>query len=125
VTSDDKPNDTRSARRVKVDAFVKVGGPDHEFVFRTRDLSKSGLFLFTRVAHVYPLRVGSKLNLELYDYDKFVTCRVVVARIVEPGSAESDDYPTGFGVRITEISDEDMANLVSMIQRAEDTGGLY
>ena len=125
MTSDDKPNDTRSARRVKVDAFVKVGGPDHEFVFRTRDLSKSGLFLFTRVAHVYPLRVGSKLNLELYDYDKFVTCRVVVARIVEPGSAESDDYPTGFGVRITEISDEDMANLVSMIQRAEDTGGLY
>jgi len=34
---------------------VKVrGAGNKEFVFRTRDLSESGLFLYTRVGHAYP-----------------------------------------------------------------------
>src|SRR5204863_5543951 len=105
----------RAEERVSVEAFVKVSGKvsggDSEFVFRTRDLSPSGLFLYTRVGHIYPFKVGSTLQLELYDYDVFVTAKVVVVRIVEPGSAEADRYPTGFGVRIVECSDESRAHL--------------
>jgi len=117
--------ENRGAERVKIDAFVKVSGAEREFVFRTRDLSKNGVFLYTKVAHLYPFKVGSTLTLELYDYDKYVTCKVVVARVVEPGSAESDHYPTGFGVQIVEIRDEDRAHLTSMMSRAQTGKDLY
>jgi hypothetical protein len=115
----------RDARRVAVDAFVKVAGRDREYVFRTRDLSKNGLFLYTRVGHVYPFKVGSTLALELYDYDRFVTCKVVVVRVVESGSAEADKYPVGFGVRIIEINDAERSALAAMLDRVEKEGAAY
>ena len=116
----------RDAERVNVEAFVKISGAgDQEFVFRTRDLSQTGLFLYTRVSHIYPFKVGSTLQLELYDYDEFVTCKVVVVRVVEPGSAESDRYPTGFGVRIIDANAQSRAHLDKMIARIKETGALY
>lgn len=110
----------REDERVKVDAFVKVSGRgDREYVFRTRDLSAKGLFLYTRVTHIYPIQVGSKLTLEVYDYDQAIACSVVVARVVEPSSDESEDFPTGFGVRIADISDDDASRLQGLIQRLQ------
>lgn len=108
----------RSAERVRVDAFVKVQGADgQELVFRTRDLSEHGLFLYTKVARSYPFKVGSTLALDLYDYDEQVTCTVVVARIVEPGSVESETFPTGFGVRIVDCDAAARTRLAGMIDR--------
>ena len=118
----DRGADTREAKRVKIDAFVKVSGADREFVFRTRDLSRNGLFLYTKVAHIYPFKVGSTLNLELYDYDQFIICKVVVVRVVEPASAEADRYPTGFGVRIVTMDDAERARLTTLIERISETG---
>ena len=112
----------RQDERVKVDAFVKISGAEREFVFRTRDLSKNGLFLYTRVSHIYPFKVGSTLTLELYDYDRFLKCKVVVVRVVEAGSAEADRYPTGFGVRIIKMDDTDRAILGQIIDRIQSTG---
>ena len=107
--------------RVKVDAFVKVSGRgDREYVFRSRDLSSTGLFLYTKVTHIYPIQVGSELTLEVYDYDQAIVCTVVVARVVEPSSDESEDFPTGFGVRISNISDEDAARMQSLISRLQE-----
>lgn len=115
----------RSAERVRVDAFVKVHGADgQELVFRTRDLSAQGLFLFTKVARVYPFKVGSTLQLELYDYDDFVRCKVVVVRIVDQNTSESADYPTGFGVRIVELEDASRDKLFAMIERIK-AGSVY
>ena len=74
---------------MRVDAFVKVHGVDgQELVFRTRDLSAHGLFLYTRVARAYPFKVGSTLALELYDYDQTVSVKVVVVRIVDCAEAD-------------------------------------
>lgn len=116
----------RSAERVRVDAFVKISGEGgQDLVFRTRDLSEHGLFLYTKVARAYPFKVGSTLQLELYDHDDQVTCKCVVARVVEPGSAESAAFPTGFGVRIVECSDEARATLAQMIARIKAQGGIY
>jgi hypothetical protein len=115
----------RSAERVRVDAFVKVHGADgQELVFRTRDLSEHGLFLYTRVARVYPFKVGSALQLELYDYDQAVIVKVVVVRVVEPNSVESASYPTGFGVRIVEITEPARRTLAAMIERIK-SGEVY
>lgn len=115
----------RSAERVQVDAFVKVSGADgQELVFRTRDLSEHGLFLYTRVARAYPIKVGSTLQLELYDFDQHVVCKVVVVRVVESGSAESDKFPTGFGVKIVEGDEATRASLRSMISRIK-SGEVY
>ncbi len=111
----------REATRIKVDAFVKVsGGNDREYVFRTRDLSDGGLFLYTKVTHIYPIRIGSRLTLELYDYDDYISCTVAVVRVVEPGSEESNDYPTGFGVKISEIDEINRGRLNSMLNRLGD-----
>ena len=124
-----EPPQKRDAERVKVEAFVKVsGGGDagaQEYVFRTRDLSATGLFLFTRVSHIYPFKLGSTLQLELYDYDEFVTCKVVVVRVVEPGSAEADRYPTGFGVRIIECDEQSKRHLETMMARIKEHGAPY
>jgi hypothetical protein len=92
----------RRAERVSVDAFVKVRSDGHELVFRTRDVSEHGVFLYTKVTRAYPFRVGSTLGLELFGYDQTVRCTAVVVRIVEPGSAEAEHFATGFGVRIVE-----------------------
>jgi hypothetical protein len=115
----------RSDPRVAVDAFVKIAGQDREYVFRTRDLSKSGLFLYTKVGHVYPFRVGSTLQLELYDYDKSVACKVVVVRVVQSGSPEADKYPVGFGVRLVDIDDTNRAVLQLMLDRVRKEGAAY
>jgi hypothetical protein len=114
----------RAAERVRVDAFVKVHGDGQELVFRTRDLSIGGLFLYTRVARAYPFKVGSTLELELYDYDGCVACKVVVVRVVEPNGPESSTFPTGFGVRIVELDDESRASLARMIDRIK-SGEVY
>ena len=120
--SGEEVDNKRRDERVKVDAFVKISGADREFVFRTRDLSKNGLFLYTKVSHIYPFKVGSTLTLELYDYDRFLKCKVVVVRVVQPGSAESDRYPTGFGVRIINMDDTDRGILGQIIDRIQTTG---
>ncbi|MFT3693378.1 MAG: PilZ domain-containing protein [Kofleriaceae bacterium] len=115
----------RSAERVRVDAFVKVHGADgQELVFRTRDLSEHGLFLYTKVARVYPFKIGSSLAIELYGYDEAVTCVGVVVRVVEPGSAESANFPTGFGVRITDANPEARGRLNRLIDRIK-AGEVY
>jgi len=115
----------RAAERFRVDAFVKVHGADgQELVFRTRDLSNQGLFLYTKVARVYPFKVGSTLELELYDFDQQVTCKVVVVRVVDPGSPESATFPTGFGVRIVECDEASRRALSGMIERIK-SGEVY
>jgi len=115
----------RGAERVRVDAFVKVQGTNgQELVFRTRDVSEQGLFLYTRVARAYPFKIGSTLAIELYDYDDHAAFTVVVVRVVEPGTTESATFPTGFGVRILEIADDARTSLAAMIQRIK-SGDVY
>jgi hypothetical protein len=116
---------SRDGERVQVDAFVKAASGGHELVFRTRDLSRSGLFLYTRVAHSYPFRPGSRLQIELFDYDQAITLQVVVARIVEPGSPEAESFPTGFGVRIVDLDEPTQRRLETLIDRIRAGGVPY
>jgi hypothetical protein len=117
---------TRSAERVQVEAFVIVRGErGEELVFRTRDLSEHGLFLYTKVARSYPFKVGSTLQAEIYDFDDSFTIKVVVARIVEDGTPESQSYPTGFGVRIVELDDATRQKLVDLIARVRAGAAPY
>ncbi|HXU73829.1 MAG TPA: PilZ domain-containing protein [Polyangia bacterium] len=111
----------RAYPRVAIDAFVRVLGPDpegREYVFRTRDLSPGGLFLYTRVGHLYPFRVGAALSIELYDFDRAVDFKAVVVRVVEPGSPEAERFPMGFGVKVIEIDDGNRARLEELLKRA-------
>ena len=72
------------------------------------------------MTHIYPIKVGSKLSLELYDYDHSISCSVVVARVVEAESEESEDYPTGFGVKIVDIDDGNKELLATMLGRLSE-----
>ncbi|MBE7453633.1 MAG: PilZ domain-containing protein [Kofleriaceae bacterium] len=119
------PETPRDGERVQVDAFVRAASGGHELVFRTRDLSRSGLFLYTKVAHSYPFRPGSRLHIELFDYDQSIALDVVVARVVEPGSPEADSFPTGFGVRILDTDAPTQARLEALIERIRAGGGPY
>jgi hypothetical protein len=117
----DRPKGDRQFPRVAIDAFVRVLGSDEEgreYVFRTRDLSQGGLFLYTRVGHLYPFHVGAALRVELYDFDHAVDFRAVVVRVVEPGSPEAERFPMGFGVRIVEIDDANRQRLDQLLVRA-------
>ena len=108
----------REQPRVSIDAFVKIASEDREYVFRTRDVSMTGFFLFTRVGHIYPFKIGATLRVELYDYDQFVECKAVIVRVVREGSPESEKYPLGFGLRIVDISAEAKTRLDGMLKRA-------
>src|SRR5262245_55152200 len=111
----------RQFPRVVVDAFVRVlgtEGGEREYVFRTRDLSLGGLFLYTRVGHLYPFKVGSALSIELYDFDRAVDFKAVVVRVVEPGSPEAERFPMGFGIKIVELDDKNQARLNELLKRA-------
>jgi len=120
-----KSENQRAAPRVQVEAFVKVDHESEEWVLRTRDLSETGLFLYTKVAHVYPFGVGASLQIELYDYNTFVSCRVVIARVVKTDSEEAGQYPVGFGVRIVDISSENRERLKDILSRVEQGENLY
>ncbi|MCG8418034.1 MAG: PilZ domain-containing protein [Proteobacteria bacterium] len=104
----------RAAKQLRVDAIVEVLGTGREFVFRTRDISCKGLFLYTQVAKSYPFGVGSELTLELYDRKDTASCRAVVVRVVQPSSPEAKNYPTGFGLRVTRIDEGNQRALKSM-----------
>ncbi len=120
-----RPGPDRQHPRVTVDAFVRVLGGEREFVFRTRDLSQGGLFLFTRVGHLYPFEEGTALNIELYDYDQAVDFRAVVVRIVKDGSIEGERFPAGFGIKIVEIDEANRKRLDAVIARAQRGEPLY
>jgi c-di-GMP-binding flagellar brake protein YcgR len=111
-------HERRDHPRVSIDAFVKISADDREYVFRTRDVSATGFFLYTRVGHIYPFKVGATMTIELYDYDQFVTCRGVVVRVVRDGTNEAERYPLGFGIRIVEIGPGDKERLDAMLARA-------
>lgn len=115
----------RDGERVALDAFVKAAAGDTELVFRVRDLSRSGLFLYTRVARSYPFRPGTTLAIELFDFDQTLTLKVVVARVVEPGSPEADVSPTGFGVRIVDADPATRTRLEALIERVKASGATY
>ena len=133
--SADGGREGRKYPRVAVDAFVKIlkkppsadSGPisDREYVFRTRDLSVGGLFLYTRVGHMYPFYVGAPLVIELYDFDQAVEFKAMIVRIVQSGSPEAERFPSGFGVKIVEIDDENRARLLSLIERAQKGDPIY
>src|SRR5436189_3097925 len=120
-----RPGPDRQHPRVTVDAFVRVLGGQREFVFRTRDLSQGGLFLFTRVGHLYPFQEGTALHIELYDYDQAVDFRAVVVRIVSNGSPEGERFPAGFGIKIVEIDEGNRKRLDELIARAQRGEALY
>jgi len=119
------PGKDRIHPRVAVDAFVRVLGGEREFVFRTRDLSQGGLFLYTRVGHLYPFKEGTALSIELYDYDQAVDFKAVVVRIVESSSSEAERFPAGFGVKIVEIDEQNRLRLDELISRAQRGEPLY
>ena len=120
-----QPGTPRDGERVALDAFVKAAAGDTELVFRVRDLSRSGLFLYTRVARTYPFRPGSTLSIELFDFDQTLTLKVVVARVVEPGSPEAETSPTGFGVRIVDADAPTRARLEALIDRIKAGDTIY
>lgn len=115
----------RQHTRVCVDAFVRVLGDQHQYALRIRDLSRGGLFLYTRVGHAYPFQIGASLDVELYDFDKAVKFRALVVRVVEPDSSEAERYPSGFGVRIVDIDAANQASLDELIQRAHSGDDPY
>src|SRR3954469_216568 len=133
--SADGGREGRQHPRVAVDAFVKIlkkapsadSGPvsDREYVFRTRDLSVGGLFLYTRVGHMYPFYVGAPLVIELYDFDQAVEFKAVVVRIVQAGSPEAERFPSGFGLKIVELDADNRARLLSLIERARNGDPIY
>jgi hypothetical protein len=54
-----------------------------------------------------------------------VRCKAVVARVDEPGTAEAEHFPTGFGVRIIEADSETRTTLTNLIERIKRDGGAY
>jgi hypothetical protein len=115
------PVNTREHQRVVLDAFVKVASaPGGEALFRTRDLSLSGIFLFTPASQLYDFKVGQALDLELADGAQGIRARVVIVRVVGDGSPEAAaGAPTGFGCKIVDMASEDRQALAALLDRGE------
>ena len=108
----------RAHPRAKVDAFVRIVGADREYAFRTRDLSEGGVFLHTRVGHLYPFAAGAEVQIELQDGDRVVSLRGVIARVVAPSTPEASEYPSGFALKLVDLDDAQRAALRALLAQA-------
>ena len=111
-------NNERAHARAKIDAFVRVVGADREYAFRTRDLSEGGVFLYTRVGHLYPFAVGAEVAIELQAGERVVSLRGMIARIVEPSAPEASAYPSGFALKLIDLDDAQRADLRALLAQA-------
>ena len=107
----------RQHPRVAIDPFVRVFLDKKAFVLRVRDLSRSGMFLYTTLGKSYPIHVGTAMRIELYDFDQTIRFRIIVVRAVDRNTDEGERFPVGFGVRIVEIDATNRGYLDSMIER--------
>lgn len=109
----------RNAERVTLDAMVLVRSVVTDRVFRTRDVSATGCFIFTKVTTGAPFEVGQAVELQLTGNldgrNVAIRCQGEIARAVEPGTAEADAFPTGLGVRITSCAASDRAQLERLV----------
>jgi len=113
----DAQRPSRAHLRSPIDVFVRVVGADRDYAFRTRDLSTGGLFLYTRVGHLYPFKIGGTLTLELLDGDRVITLPGEVIRSVRAGTAEAEQYPAGFAVRFSPLTAEETQALEDLLDR--------
>lgn len=105
----------RAEPRVAASVFVKATDGTRQFMLRTRDVSATGMFVYPRSADSDAFEVGTDLRLDLYDYDRFVSCRGVVVRRVASGSQEQSRYPVGYGVRIVAMDAPNRARFGEML----------
>ncbi len=103
----------RAHERVSIDAFVRIIGHDREYVFRTRDLSEGGMFLHTRVGHLYPFAVGSEVAIEVQASARVLSLTGVVTRI----------STQGFALRVHPPDLTVLTVLRSILSSARDTDG--
>ena len=93
------------AKRVSLSSMVLVRTLSMDRVFRARDVSSTGCFLFTKITAGTDLDVGAPVQLQLSGVvggvAVAVRCTGVIARHATPGTVEHDEFPTGVGVRIT------------------------
>ncbi len=109
----------RTAERVSIDSMVLVRSVAADRVFRTRDVSTTGCFIFTKVTNGAPFEVGQAVELQLTGSldgrGVSIRCQGAIARAVEPGSAEAQAFPTGLGVRITSCDAADRVQLERLL----------
>jgi hypothetical protein len=119
-----QPQDSgRRAKRVSVDSMVLVRSVTTDRVFRTRDLSETGAFIFTKVTAGNSFEVGQAVELQLTGTIDgravAVRCGAEIVRAVAPGTTEERAFPTGLGVRITSCDPANRALLDRLLaQRA-------
>jgi hypothetical protein len=111
------PRSSRAHLRSPIDVFVRIVGADRDYAFRTRDVSAGGLFLYTRVGHLYPFKVGATLTVELLDGERVISVGGEVIRCVQSGTSEAEQYPAGFAVRLMPLTDEETNALQDLIDR--------
>ncbi|MEZ4364878.1 MAG: PilZ domain-containing protein [Kofleriaceae bacterium] len=107
--------EARAAARVELDSPVMIRRGDDDLLYRSRDLSATGLFLWSPHGDVRTAAVGEQLELLVHAMARPVRCRGEVARVVEPGSPEWASYPTGMGVRIVACAEADRAALDALL----------
>ena len=116
-------NSGRSAERVALNSMVLVRTESTDRVFRTRDLSATGCFIFTKVTGGAPFEIGEAVELQLTGTidgsPVSLRCSGEIARTVEPGTSEAETFPTGLGVRITACDPANLDQLQRLLaQRA-------
>lgn len=107
------PGATRAYLRVPIDVFVRVVGADRDYPFRTRDVSEGGIFLNTRVGHLYPFNLGDELTIELHDDTAVVTLDGAIVRVDRDGT----EGQAGFAIRLHGLGDTQRAALRTLLLR--------
>ena len=77
-------------------AMVRVPESSLDYYFHVENLSQSGLAIVTKTLKGFPIEPGRVIDLEVYSPSGNISCRGVVARIIQ-GPGES---PLGVGVQV-------------------------
>lgn len=112
----------RAAERFRLDSIAIVRGSGGQ-VFRTRDLSELGVFLFSRSAPLFPLVPGHTFDLDVFGRTLAVRCRAVIARIAVPGGREEASHPHGFAARLL-YGDHARPRILDLVREVRRAGAV-
>ncbi|MEZ4369096.1 MAG: hypothetical protein R2939_22855 [Kofleriaceae bacterium] len=89
----------RAAERYALDSIAIVRGVGAQ-VFKLRDLSELGVFMWSSTRPLFDLRLGRTFDVDLFTHDESMRCHAVIVRLVEPGTREAFRHPHGFAARL-------------------------
>jgi ubiquinone biosynthesis protein len=111
-------SDRRLHPRLGVEIRVRVRGAARDFLLRTENISRGGLFLHTQSGRPAPFHPGARLEAELRAGTGVIPLRLEVVRVVDPPGPQDYASTGGVGCRFVDLTPAAREQLERLLRAA-------